>query len=369
MRICHLTSVHRADDTRIARKEAAALAAAGHEVHLVAPHAGAFSIPGVELHPVPVPADRRERLRRTRREVIAAGAALQADVYHFHDIELLSSALRLQERGARVIYDVHEDVVKDLLHKRWVPLPLRLPLAGYAWALQRWSRGRFDAIVTATPAIARRFPAERTTVVQNFPWRNELRAPAGAAYGTRPPTVVYIGGLQPMRGIPEMVEGVGRARSAGVRLILGGEFSDAGLATRARALPGWERADHRGWLGRDAVATALGEARAGLVVFQPAPNHIEAQPNKLFEYMSAGLPVIASHFPLWREIVDGVGCGLCVDPTDPTAIAGAIDWVLTHPDEAEAMGRRGREAVETRFNWEAESQKLLGLYRRLGEGR
>jgi glycosyltransferase involved in cell wall biosynthesis len=85
----------------------------------------------------------------------------------------------------------------------------------------------------------------------------------------------------------------------------------------------------------------------------------------MFEYMSAGLPVIASNFPLWKEIVEGNKCGICVDPMDPKAIASAIQWMIDHPEEAEEMGKNGRRAVETKYNWANESKKLVGLYQRL----
>ena len=97
-------------------------------------------------------------------------------------------------------------------------------------------------------------------------------------------------------------------------------------------------------------------------LLHPKPNYVESQPVKLYEYMTAGLPVIASDFPYWRRIVDEAGCGLLVDPKDPEAIADAIEWLWRNPEEAEEMGKRGREAVFARYNWRAEVPKLLGLY-------
>ncbi len=92
------------------------------------------------------------------------------------------------------------------------------------------------------------------------------------------------------------------------------------------------------------------------------PNHVDAQPNKMFEYMSAGIPVIASDFPLWREIIEGCGCGICVDPLDPKKIAEAIDYLVDNPEIARRMGENGRKAVYDRYNWDVEEKKLLALY-------
>jgi glycosyltransferase involved in cell wall biosynthesis len=117
-----------------------------------------------------------------------------------------------------------------------------------------------------------------------------------------------------------------------------------------------------GFLDREGVRDVLHRAVAGLVTFLPLPNHIDAQPNKMFEYMSAGVPVIASHFPLWREIVEGNRCGICVDPLQPAAIAEAIDFLIANPLEAERMGRSGQKAVQERYNWAIEEQKLLAFY-------
>src|SRR4051794_34425339 len=140
---------------------------------------------------------------------------------------------------------------------------------------------------------------------------------------------------------------------------------EAGLVDRLQALPRWARGRYEGQLFRERGVASLADARAGLVVFQPITGHPEALPNKLFEYMAAALPVIASDFPLWREIVEAEQCGLLVDPQDPQAIASAIDEVIAAPADGQAMGERGRAAFERTYNWEAEAHHLVDLYERV----
>jgi glycosyltransferase involved in cell wall biosynthesis len=120
-----------------------------------------------------------------------------------------------------------------------------------------------------------------------------------------------------------------------------------------------------GVLDRRGVAEVLGRSVAGLVTLHPLVNYLDALPIKMFEYMSAGIPVIASDFVLWREIVQDGGCGLCVDPLKPNEIANAIDYLVTHPDEARRLGQNGRRAVVERYNWTVEEGKLLAFYGRL----
>ena len=109
----------------------------------------------------------------------------------------------------------------------------------------------------------------------------------------------------------------------------------------------------------------LMEASAGLAVLHPLQGYSEAQPTKIFEYMAAGLPVIAADFPRFRELVEQNGCGICVPPLDPAAIATAIEWIFDHPTEAEEMGRRGRRLALDSFNWKYEADALLQFYQRV----
>lgn len=365
-KVCILTTVHPLFDTRIFHKQAKTLVQAGYDVTLIAQHEKDEVVDGVKIIALPKPRNRFARMfglswwafRLARRE--------RAAIYHFHDPELIPIGLLFKLRGKQVIYDVHEDVPKQILSKEWIPRPLRKMVAGAARVTEALASWVFDSIVAATPAIAKRFPAGKTIVVQNFPILKELVAPESTPYQNRPAKIIYVGGITAIRGIREMVQAMSLLpESLNARLILVGEFSPQSLEAEVRGLPGWEHTEFVGWQDRASVARLLGEARVGLVILHPRPNYIEAWPVKLFEYMSAGLPVIASDFPLWREIVEGERCGLLVDPLDPAAIAKAIQWILERPEEAEAMGPRGQKAVFERYNWDTEAAKLIALYRRL----
>jgi hypothetical protein len=365
-----LTTVHFRGDTRIRVKEVASLAEQlGEPVNLFVQD-GEGDADGADesvsvVDTGPRPGGRLARMTRGAWRMYRAVRRARPAVAHFHDPELIPVGLALKLSGIRVVYDVHEDLPRQILGKHWLSPWLRRPVS---WAAEvvEWVAGRaFDGIVAATPTIARRFPAGKTVTVQNFPLLSELVAPDPVPYAQRPLHFAYVGSLGSIRGSREMVEAIGRMSDASARLQLAGKFSNARDEEAARSLEGWGRVDYHGWASRPEVAQLLGNVRAGLVLFHPSPAHRDAQPNKMFEYMAAGLPVIASDFPLWREIVDGAGCGLLVDPLDPDAITGAMQWLLENPKEAEAMGRRGRAAVEATYNWEPEAEKLIEIYRRI----
>jgi glycosyltransferase involved in cell wall biosynthesis len=371
--IAHLTTVHPRGDTRIRIKETASLAEnLNSSVALfIQDGQGDEQSSGGSVQIVDTGARSQGRLARMTHGAWRMYRALRRArprVGHFHDPELIPVGLALKLSGVKVIYDVHEDLPRQILGKHWLSPWLRRPVSWVAEAVE-WVAGRvFDGIVAATPTIARRFPAGKTVTVQNFPILSELVPPDPVPYAQRRPHFAYVGGITGIRGAREMVEAIGRVRDDSIRLQLAGNFSNSRDEKAVRSIDGWTRVDFHGWASRPDVARLLGNVRAGLVLFHPLPNHLDAQPNKMFEYMVAGLPVIASNFPLWREIVAGAACGLLVDPLNPGVIAEAMQWLLDHPAEAEAMGRRGRQAVEETYNWEPEAGKLIGLYRRiLGE--
>ena len=289
-----------------------------------------------------------------------------------------------------MVYDAHEDVPRQLLTKQWIPAWARRPLSAAFEVYENHRVRQLTAVVGATPHITQRFAAvaRRSVNVSNYPFLDELApdvasssASAGgaddisdlaAAGAGRPPpaggppresAVCYAGGIFLTRGAFSMVRAL--PLLPGVRLLLCGRFEDAATEAALRAEPGWAQVDYLGVLGRDGVREVMARSRAGLVTLLPLPSYLDSLPIKMFEYMSASLPVIASDFPLWRDIVQRHACGLCVDPSDPAAIAQAIRQVLDDPAAAQAMGQAGREAVHAHYHWPRAEAELLALYRSL----
>lgn len=363
-KIAHLTSVHSLYDIRIFHKECKSLAQAGYKVTLIVPHDENEVVDGIKIKSVPKPKNRFDRMTRLLWRIGRMAIEEKAHLYHFHDPELIVVGILLKLLRKKVIYDVHEDVPRQMFSKHWIHPRLRFVIAWSA-ALAEWIGGQcFDGVNAATPTIALRFPPPKTVTVQNFPFSNEWVQDQFTPYDQRATILIYVGGISEYRGAKEMVLAVGLLpRYLQARLQLAGDFNPMGFEEELTRVSGWERVDFLGWQSREQVYRLFGRARIGLVVLHPLVNYLTSYPIKLFEYMGAGLPVIASDFPLWRKIVEEAGCGLLVNPLDSERIAEAIQWLLVHPEEAEAMGRRGQDTVRKYYNWDTEAKKLVAFYR------
>ncbi len=369
-RVAHVSTVHRSDDPRILRKECQTLAEAGYRVTFIGQGQPPIDPGDVAFLSIGEVEHRLARIVLMPWRVVRAVWRIRPDLVHLHDPELLVVGALFRVLGMRVVYDAHEDLPSQVAYKPYLPRWTR-PLIAQATRIGILVAGRMvNGVVAATPPIARRFPADRTVVVQNFPLRREFADVAPMPYADRPMTVAYVGRVTEAVGGLVMADAVRELRHRPhLRVVIAGPMDaavSAAVAPRFRpAGTGGPALEAPGWLDRTEVVDLLGTTRVGLVVFQPVENYIDAQPTKLFEYLASGVPVVASDFPVWRDIVGAVDAGLLVDPTDPAAVSAAIDTLLDDPERAGAMGQRGRAAVLERYMWDEQGARLVALYQRL----
>lgn len=332
----------------------------GYDVHLiVADDKGDELINEVHVHDVGFTTNRFTRILKSAYRAYKKALEIDAAIYHFHDPELIPYGNKLLKKGKKVIYDVHEDVPRSIVSKDWIWKPIREMIAFSFEKYEDHISAKLSGIICATPFIRDRFLKNNlnTVDINNYPLLKEFGSVT--SWANKSKSICYVGGLTKIRGIYEIVHAL---KYCDARLLLGGNFDYKEMEEELKKHHCWGKVDYFGFVERSKVAEILEKSKAGLVTFYPEPNHINAQPNKLFEYMSAGIPVICSNFPLWKEIIEKNQCGVCVNPLDPKDIANGVNTILSDDLKSEQMGKNGRKAIETKYNWENEFQRLLSFY-------
>jgi glycosyltransferase involved in cell wall biosynthesis len=366
VKVRHLTSAHAIGDNRIFYREAKGLADEGYDVALVVGRPPHGPVAGVPLICVGEGRNKIDRATRIVWKVFRAARKERAQIYHFHDPELLWAGLLLKALGHRVIYDVHEDAPKQIMNKFWIPKWAK-PLLSVGTALvERAVTAVLDGIVAATPSIAERFPPGKTVVVQNFPWKEAARERSEAPdFADRSHPFAYTGGMTKVQGLREIMAVAALLPPDLGAPVMAGWFDDDVLEKEVRASEGWKRVRYLGHITPDEVLATILSARCGLVIDHPISNYLESYSTKMFEYMACGVPVVCSDFPFWIKLIGEADCGVTVDPMDPQAVVKALDILCRDPEEARRLGENGRRAILERYNWDNEFAKLVDLYRRL----
>jgi glycosyltransferase involved in cell wall biosynthesis len=378
MRVCMLLHKSVAHDTRV-RREASALVEAGHEVtvvHLPPPGANDESagLP-FRLKSATLPRGRRRlphavRLGAEAARLAQRGASVEPDAVHAHDAAMLLPGLLAARRsGAKLVYDSHE-------------LATGVPYRGKSWAtvvtaVERLGAPRADGVITVSEGIAaalkRRYRLARMpTVVRNVA---DLPPP-----GARPapnlrerlgigdaPLVLHLGAAGQGRGCETLLGAV--ARLAGVHLLLLGAAGPD--AERLRSIAAREGASERTHVlppvPPDGLLSYTAQGDVGVSLLEDScDNHRMALPNKLFEYVAAGLPVVVADLPEAATLVRERGIGWCADPADVESVATALREALAHGRDDDLLRRLA--AARRDLRWEIEKQRLLELYEDLGHG-
>ena len=369
VKVCHMTDAHGQEDVRIFLKECTSLAQNGYEVYQVS-RGTTYDKNGVHLVGVgEISGNRFTRMTKGARAVYQAAKVLDADIYHFHDPELLPYGLKLKKQGKKVIFDSHEDFSEQILDKRWIPLPLR-KLVSF---LYRWYAAhvvkQLDAVIVVTPTMIDKFErcARKVAMITNYPNLEDISFSRLEEHLSSAEQKVcrlcFAGGIIPQWSHAVIIRTLEQLPD--VRYTLIGPVKETYLAELA-TLPAWNQVDYLGKMSHEQAMGILPSCAVGMAILTPNSNtskNIGTLGNtKLFEEMMAGIPVVCTDFVLWREIIDKYHCGICVTPDNREEIIAAVRYLADHPEEARQMGKRGRRAVEEEYNWKTQEEKLLDLY-------
>jgi glycosyltransferase involved in cell wall biosynthesis len=370
-KICILSSVHIALDNRVFYREARSLKRAGHDVTLIAIHDRDEVKEGVRI--IALPQVRRWQRPRLWWTLLRQALEAQADLYHFHDPELLLVTPWLRWlSGKPTIYDVHETYADFIEVKEYLPTWLRQPLAWlFRWLEPLLARLQ-SAFIFADDEIAvsfQRIDRPKRTLF-NFPARSFVKEAIAATVPLerREPVILYLGAMERSRGSRLVIEAFQQVRQAlpEARLLLVGPFAPPQLEQEVRdhaiQLGIQDSVEITGRVPFETIGVFLKAAAVGWIPLQPVPKYLKNIPTKLFEYMAFGLPIVSSDLPSTRPFVQTGKNGYLVEPTDPERHARAILEILRQPDLALEMGRTGQELVRSRYNWDEMDVRLLALY-------
>lgn len=364
-KICVMTSVHKPFDVRIFHKQCRTLVQTGYDVTLVVPHDKDETIDGVKIRAVPQPANRKQRFIKTGYQVYRRALKINANIYHIHDPELLPYAQLLRLHGKKVIYDMHENLPRDILTKKWINPRRRRYLANLVHLAERPLLKGLYIVFAETSYKKDYYWVTNWVEILNMPDVGYLiELETDQKY--EPMAIAYVGGVSPDRGSIAMLEAIALLQNKGIKCsfhcigpadnehrnelkakIENMQLSDIYLYDYMIPTHAWE---------------IIKKCHVGMAILKPDPNFFESYPTKLFEYMALGIPVITSNFPLYKEVIEHNNCGYCVNPESICDIADAMEYLLKHPIEAYILGTNGRKAVIDKYNWKYEASKLLKMY-------
>lgn len=370
IKVCHLTSAHKSNDIRIFQKECTFLAKEkDFDVYLVA-QGESRQENGVKVIGIgETQKGRLNRMLNVSKQIYKQAAVLKADIYHFHDPELLRYARKLKKQGSIVIFDSHENYSKQIAEKQYLPVIVRKLAALVYKIYETHVVKRIDAVVTPGTTNGKN-PFEgrcqATILLDNYPILDSRRK---YCERKRPDSiqevkVCYVGGLSEARGITKLVKG---CYKAGVKLVLAGPFSSPEYEKYITSMPEGKCVDYRGICTYEAVTDIYHESHIGAATLLKVGQYatMENLPTKTYEYMQVGLPVIMSDTDYNSRLMETEDFAYLVNSDSEEEIANVIRDIYRNYNKAIEKARLANNLIEKKYNWNSEFQKLVRLYKKL----
>lgn len=369
-KICVVTTVHHAYDGRIYHKQCKSLKKAGYKVTLLAPKPDKrIEDDGINLVPIEKPKQEWKRFLHTF-SVFKLAKQTNADLYHFHDPELLPVGvlLRLFTRKP-VIFDVHEHYPNAIMSKKYLKKWLKNPVRIAYEIVEKISIPMLSGVIYTTEEVGERYKNYISCKIENYPLP-EMFPTTGRA-NKKDEYLLYLGGITAIRGIEELIDGFAHAAKLKpeAKLLFVGSFESNSfkekIYEKIKMLGLKDKIEFKGKVPYQEIEKYLSEATIGIIPYLPVPNHLVCLPNKLFEYMAAGVAVIASDFPHYRKVVESSNSGLLINPERPQSISKAMLLLLDNSSLVKEMGENGKNAFLDTYNWKSEEEKLFSFYQKL----
>lgn len=364
-KICVATTVHYAFDTRIYFKQVRSLSESNLVDYYAQECSGGAPEPSGMFIPLYSANSKLGRLK-TNYNLFSLLWKSDYNIYHFHDPELLFLSIILKLKRKTIIFDMHEDVSKQIINKEWIPLILRRILSYIFSKIEKVLPHILDYIIVAEDSYTKKYEdIPNIEVIHNFPFKQQHYK---KDYRFATFNMVYLGNIRIVRGMEECLKIVKIAKdnNLNIKLIIIGYFADKVTESRYyQLIQMYDINDNiilYNRLPNDKVYKILRDCSLGLAILHPIKNYMGSYPTKLFEYMSVGLPVIASNFDLWRKIIDESNCGYTVNPFDTKSAFRIVKRYYEDTHLLKTHGENGVKAIESKYNWEVEKGKLFKVY-------
>jgi glycosyltransferase involved in cell wall biosynthesis len=359
-KIIQLSTVHKSNDIRVYEKITRTLIETGNIVYLIANESNLELDKRLIYYPLinKFRISILNRLYNNIRSLILINR-INPDVIHIHDPELLLIGVICRIFGFIVIYDVHEDLPKDIMHKN-MNVILKKIISFLIEPFEICASLIIKNVIVVTPSLFKRFEGRglNLVIIRNFP--NNVLINKQNFNPDKVNYVLYSGTISVNRGIYEIIDSVSMFKGK-VRLILVGQFQNAELMADVMNYKGWEFVDFKGYVSQDQLYEFYASSLIGLVTLHDIDTYREAFPVKLFEYINCGLPVVMSNFPLWNNFFDGKEVGVSVDPSNSIEIFKAIKTIFDNYEEF----KKTVYSFKGVYTWDNEKNVLIDFYKKM----
>ena len=371
IKICHMTSAHDSHDIRILEKECVSLAKIpNYEVFLVA-KGSSYKYKNVNVIGIGdfEGSSRVKRIFNVSKKICRVAIDLDADIYHFHDPELLLYVKKLKQNGKKIIFDSHENSYAQILEKGYIPKYLRILVAKSYLMIENHACKYLEGAIFPCLYEGKHIFEGRVKncgFINNVPILEEFNRYIDKKHNIKDERYIacYVGSLSESRGIENIIDA---CYKADVKLILGGAFSSSEFEEKMKNKREYEIVDYRGLCSREEVFEIYRQCFIGLNLLLPVGQYPKSDnlSTKVYEYMMMGMPCIISDFNYNKMIVNKYKCGIVVNPNNVDDIVNAINYIINNPKEALKMGARGKELVKEELNWDIEEKKLYDFYKKI----